>query len=572
MNVNISAITHPLYLASSVDWLKWRTTYNSGVDFITAYLRRYSARETVADFDDRKAITYCPAFAKVGINEVRDSIYNRMVDITRAGGTPAYQEAISGKNSGVDLYGSSMNFFMGCKILPELLTMQKVGIYVDMPPLMGSSVLENTGLHPYIYMFPVENIRNWVLDEDDTPNEFASILLQEEVFEYDDQTGFPIGYQTRYRRLWKDENGQVLACFYNSRSEMVDQFGNVITEPIPLAIKKIPFILLDIGESLMCDIADYQIALLNLASSDMAYALKSNFPFYVEQYDPKWRNLSAKPGKSDSTDAEAKVEEVNVGVSKGRRYPKDTKEPAFIHPSPEPLLASMKKQEQLKMEIRQLLKLAITSLAPPTIASAESKKQDTRTLENGLSYIGLTLEHAERKIAEYWSMYEGSKEVATVNYPLDYSLYGEEERRGEADYLQGVQKSVPSKTFQQSVQKRLVKTSMGSKLATDTLKTIEQEIEKSESLSRDPDVILLAVEAGLCDNELASKLLGYPAGTVEKAKKDHVDRLTRITIAQTEGAAAARGLPDAGTKTSGAAEKKTSDGTSKKTRGKGRFQ
>ena len=48
---------------------------------------------------------------------------------------------------------------------------------------------------------------------------------------------------------------------------------------------RIPFILLDIGESLMKDVANHQIALLNLGSSDVSYALKANYPFYTEQQD-----------------------------------------------------------------------------------------------------------------------------------------------------------------------------------------------------------------------------------------------------------------------------------------------
>jgi len=41
--------------------------------------------------------------------------------------------------------------------------------------------------------------------------------------------------------------------------------------------------------------------------------------------------------------------------------------------------------------------------------------------------------------------------------------------------------------------------------------------------------------------------LGYPEGEVEKAKQDHSDRLARIAISQSEGAAAARGVNDLGT-------------------------
>ena len=43
--------------------------------------------------------------------------------------------------------------------------------------------------------------------------------------------------------------------------------------------------LLDIGDSIIKDVCDYQIALLNLLSSDVSYALRANFPFLVKQDD-----------------------------------------------------------------------------------------------------------------------------------------------------------------------------------------------------------------------------------------------------------------------------------------------
>jgi hypothetical protein len=50
----------------------------------------------------------------------------------------------------------------------------------------------------------------------------------------------------------------------------------------------------------MEDIADYQIALMNLESSDINYMLKSNFPFYVEQYDPRAEMNFGRPAPDQS--------------------------------------------------------------------------------------------------------------------------------------------------------------------------------------------------------------------------------------------------------------------------------
>ncbi len=95
---------------------------------------------------------------------------------------------------------------------------------------------------------------------------------------------------------------------------------------------------------------------------------------------------------------------IKVGATHGRTYDKGMNPPAFINPSAEPLRASLELQDRLKRDIRELVNLAVSSLA--VRASAESKAMDNQGLEAGLSYIGLLLESAERQIAEFWAAYE----------------------------------------------------------------------------------------------------------------------------------------------------------------------
>lgn len=587
--ISISHMTHPLWDLHFIEWLKWRLAYTGGKRFITTYMQRLSQRESQADFDARLAISYCPAFAKVGINEIRDSIYNRMVDINRDGGSESYKTAVAGEEQGVDLLGSSMNYFLGVKVLPELLVMGRCGIYVDMPPLdPGASLASTKNAKPYVYVFSVEDIRNWVFDESHEPNEFSSILLQENVMLHDKETGFPMDSQVRYRRLWRNDEGMINAAFYKEDSNtMMDQYGNEISEPLLLNVTKIPFIILDIGESLMTDVADYQIALLNLASSDMSFAIRANYPFYTEQFDPASDNFMSRPvdkGGSAGDPSAAKTNELTIGTGKGRRYPKGLNPPGFINPSSEPLKASMEKQTQLKEEIRLLLKLALTNLRPQKMASANSKAMDNRSVENGLGYIGLVLENAERKIAHFWKMYEGLGDVATVHYPEDYKLLNEDERRLESAYLESIKKEVPSHTFQKLIQKRQARIALSTKVTNDDFRIIEAEIDAAPALASDPEQIRLDVESGLCGNKLASEILGYPKGEADRAAADHVERLTQIAISQAKAGGAgagadqgARGIkdasadPQAAKKERKAANDTTQDAVvSDKTRGEGK--
>ena len=516
-------------------------------------MRRYSVREAPIEFEARKEITYNPAFAKSALYEIRNSIFQRMSEISRVGGSDSYQNAVAGKDQGVDLLGSTMTSFLGRKALGELLTMARVGIFVDMPALSGITIADNLGKRPYLYIYKAEDIRTWRFDEYDSQSEFSSLLLRDYIFEFDEERGLPIGERVRYRHLFvSDEDNKVHCQFYGETGNPVaanqgfqvpvpsqvkepeSEWG--VEEEVILNIDRIPFVVLELSDSLLTDVANYQIALLNLASSDLSYVLQANFPFYTEQFEPRAGSQFVKSGVNDS------AEQIAVGTSKGRRYPKGLERPMFIAPPTDPLQASMKKQEQMKAEIRQLVHLSVANLQPRD-ASAESKGMDNQGLESGLSYIGLELEHAERRIADYWAMYERGN-AATVRYPEKYSLRTEEDRRAEAKELTDLLSTVPSETYRKEVCWRIVEVMLGNKLSTERLDAIRKEIDNAVGITAAVDVIAKHVEIGILDLELASKLCGYPSDTVAKAADDHAERLARITAAQAPPNMAARGVSD----------------------------
>ena len=355
--------------------------------------------------------------------------------------------------------------------------------------------------------------------------------------------------------------------------EWIPDQGEVI-----LNITKIPFVLLEISDSLLSDVADYQISLLNLASSDMNYALKSNYPFYVEQYDWKADQPYMKPaipGTTATTQSiydpatmtvqvsQEKVKEIKVGSATGRRYPVGTERPGFIHPSSEPLSISMQKQEQLKTEIRQLVHLAVSTLSS-TRQSAESMGLDNQGLEAGLSYVGLELQHAERKIAEYWAMYEGG-EAASINYPTQYSILSDSDRRAAAAELQALLPMVPSLTFRREVAKRIVDVVLGSKVKGDVLRQIKEEIDKDPVVLGDPAVIETDVVNGLVDLETASAARATPRASWRRPRAT-TPSLARIATSQASAAGmtaaatndpGARGVPDLSANPQAGDEEKT---------------
>lgn len=565
---NITALRHPIYQASIEEWQKWRLTYRSREEFREKYLKKFSKRESGPEFAERKAITYVPAFAKGAVNEVKDAIFQRLVEVRRNGGPESYQDAITGNEGGVDLLGSTMDSYLGSEVLPELLSMGKVGVYVDAPQDRGITLAEATG-HPYLYMYRAEDILNWVWKSTGDLQQFKSLLLRDTINDIDVTTGLPKAATERFRYYWIDSEGIVWCQFFSIEGKPVNVKGEPDGVPVQLQTDKIPFVLFELTGSLMADVADYQIALMNLESSDLSYSLKSNVPFYVEQYDPLSDSPHLRPPSLNEDDQNtdnvdggevkdsqtAKNQEIVLGNANARRYPRNTNEPSFINPSAEPLRISMEKGHQIKTDIRLLVKLTVQNLTPRR-ASAESKKGDERTLEAGLSAIGLAMEVAEKQIAVLWSQYEETKEIAEIRYPVTYDLKSDEDRRKETKALSETL-NYPSITYKREATKRIVENLMGHSLSKSTLEVIHAEIDKQVVFANDPVEMHDDIKAGLLSLETAASSKQYPDDEVKKAAVDHAERVARIVQSQ----ASARGASDLAGVSDAAANEKSGDST-----------
>ena len=580
---------HPGYLSGMTDWEKWRRTYEGGDAFRDQYLEPFSNREDQADFTQRKNMTPVPAFAKAAINDIRNAIYQRLRDVVRKGGSDVYQAAVNGNNLGVDHRGSTMNAFLGVKVLTELLVMGRVGVYVDHPIVPAGATLANISRPaPYLYRYDIEDVLSWTCSKPESPSEFQAILLRDTTMQYDQSSLLPTIVAQRYRYLRIDpETSKVRLQFYNLKKEPVDQYGNPGGE-IQLDLDRIPFVMLDIGGSLIRDVCQQQIALLNLGSSDVNYALRSNFPFYIEQRDLKAKGAHLKiaataDGTATSGGQGAADEDVQIGVTHGRYYDKQMNPPGFIAPPSEPLRVSMELQDRLKRDIRELVNLAVSSLA--VRASAESKAMDNQGLEAGLSYIGLLLESAERQIAEFWAAYEernpNKREVATIKYPERYSLKSDADRIKEAQELQKLMAAVPGRRVKRELAKGIVQALLGGKISMDDLSAINREIDTANYTNSDPQTIILAVQAGLVGQKTGSIAMGFDDDEYMAARNDHAERLKRIAESQgmdgdEQGDPASRGVPDLSANPSAASEEKAAsrntdlqDSTASRVRGRG---
>lgn len=561
--LSIIDIRHPSISYDMGFWDEWRECYDGGYFFTQQNLKKFSERESNDDYYSRMDLTPTPTYAKAAIRDIRNSIFQRMRDVIRKNGSDNYKKAVAGEIGGVDMQGSSMNAFMGVTVLTELLVMGKVGVFIDAPRSQGQTLADVNGARPYLYPYKVENILSWSCTKPEDPTEFQALLLRDRGLDYTSHDiaaiELPSGEYERYRLLWLDENGFVNVQFYDIKGAPIDSEGNAqgIEEPAILELRRIPFVLLDAGDSLLKDVVKHQVALLNLTSSDINYALKANFPFYTEQADMRAVGDHLKHGANPDGTAmsggqRAMGKEMKVGPTHGRVYDLRAERPGFIHPSPEPLEASLKLQEKLEDDIRKLINLAVQNKVGRRVSAAEAMKISDQGIEAGLAYIGLILEGAERKVADHWSAYEErhekKRQVAVIKYPDRYSLKTDRDRIEEASKLSELMFTVPGTTVKKELAKDIVVSLLGGKINVEAMDEIFAEIDKANYTTSDPDVIIRSKEAGLVGEQVASMALGFPEDEYLQARKDHADRAARILLAQTSAreqtSPAARGVED----------------------------
>jgi hypothetical protein len=570
----LTAIRHPEYLEDELYWYDWRDAYNGGPRFVNRNLKQFSNREDDADFKLRKFFTPITTYAKAAVQDVRNAIFQRLNDVARRDGSENYMRAAVGEIGGVDNKGSSMQSFLGIDVLTELLVMGRVGVYVDMPSLAGFQTMADEGnTRPYCYFYRVEDILSWAVAKPEEPGDFTALLLRDRGIDYNQ--GFahgaylPNGGYTRYRFIWIDpETRKVNMRLFDEKHQIIDMRGEPLTGVIKsnetlandragiieLDLERIPFTMPVIGSSLLKDVYKHQVALLNLGSTDVWYALRANFPIYTEQRDATdigrhLRRHVDDDGTTTTTDNDKGGEEIRTGVTHGRTYPMDADRPDFINPSPDPLEVSMKLQEKLEDDIRKLVQLAVQNKMGQRAISAEAMKLSDQGLEAGLSYIGLVLERTEREIATHWAAYESRdpdrRQVATIKYPDRYSLKNDEDRVKEATQLADLMYSVPGKTVKRELAKNIVTKLLSGKVSTLDLDQIYGEIDDANYTTSDPETIIRAKEAGLVGEQTASIALGFDDDEYKQAREDHIERAKRVAEAQgvTENAAA-RGVDD----------------------------
>lgn len=553
---SLIGIQHPEYSAMYSEWVKWRLCYQGGIDFRDGYLQRYSKREEKPDFDLRKKITYIPAHARSAINIVRNALAVRIPEVVREG-SDLFTEVMA---SNVDGMNKTINSFVVLEVIPLLLTQGKRFVVVDAPALgvPGATRAEDAGA-PYYYALNAENMLSWAYDVD---GNFTAVLMELHREVTDPVTGLTISLEKifRYMRLVPegvvdDPDGLSLqgpGVFVKD----IDDSGKLVEDPRVLPISRIPVVEFRLVSSLMGEIAEHQIALLNLASTDMDFLWRGNFPIYTEQVNKSSAGIRPRGTKAAQEGAGTGEDSIQnresgtghgsrqrrVGVAKGLVYPEGNDRPDFIAPGVDNLKVSMEKQEGLVKDIRVLVDLALVSLSAKAIEqSGASKMADRVGEEAGLAYLGRSLESGEREMAELFHMMSGEEnKTVSVTYPENYTLKTEAERIEEAKALAEMSSVVKSPKYKKMVNARVAEVLLRSVASPEELKSIQDDIMAQEFIDEDKtraDIIAKDNALGLVSNETASKLRGYPEGEPGKAVAEKAELANTMAGRGGEGSA-----------------------------------
>lgn len=530
--MKIADLKHPVYRVMAPRWEEFRLVYEGGKTFQGKFLEQ-RVKELDTDYDLRKRISPIPTHAKAAVNNVKNSLFSRIgQSTTRIDGPISYQAAAIGAAGGVDREHSSMNSFLNRKILPELLPIGKVGVFIDAP------LIRTENNSPYLRTIRAEDILNWEVDPTNR-GQYLQLLVRERIVNKDDTFGLPTETEETFRLFQKTPNG-ILISLFDKKSDPIGQ--------TTLELDQIPFVLFELTESLLTDVGSYQIALLNLSSSDMTYAYLSNIPIYTEQIDNNdlWGNIEDQTADEKISAPRDAVLEAHVGVRKtideagrqdvigvgrGRAYPKGLERPDFINPSPDPLRVSMEKAQEIKDDIRSIINLSLSNVKPRA-ASAESKVADERGLESGLSAIGLELEAGENAILDIWALYEEVKNNGKITYPNNYELKDDTARRKSADDILTLKEKLPSQTARIELTKDAAREIFGSRLPQEKMEKLLIELDNAGGCPSGAKEIQLDMEQGLVSSETASELRGYKKDEVAKAQKEKAKRMADAQASQ----------------------------------------
>lgn len=531
----LTDIRHPEWSMMSELWAKWRMVYEGGEEFINNFLQEFSRRERSDDFKVRRSITYNPNHAGSIIDIIRNAMTVKLPEVSRKG-DEQYEELM---RTDVDMQKSSMSTFIGLEVVPLLLAQGKRFVGVDSPELFdlaGVRTLAEDQGRPYVWSIDAEDILSWSYND---MGQFNTLLMREMTDQRDFESGLVKGSMQQFRYMRLLGEGDVDEALGMSGPgvfvAVFDHESKLIGDPQVLQISRIPVVEFRLVDSLIRDIADMQVALLNLSSTDMSFLFRGNFPIYIEQVDQELATLKPLGSKREVTSPSEEISDrerivtddkrpnVRVaGAQKGVAYPKEVDAPSFIAPTTDNLKASMEKQSMIAQDMRALIDLSLVSLSVKAVEqSGKSKLADRMGQEAALAYIASVLESGEREVAGLFHEFLGVQNADfEVKYPEGFSIKSEDERHDEVTKLRELRSAVPSETYSKVVDERIAEIMLKPIATPEQIQNAITELEAADYFDDDKrrqEAIHEDVRLKLLSRKTGAKLRGHEEGEADEA-------------------------------------------------------
>ena len=510
---------------------------------MTQYLIR-QADETDDEWKNRKLNTPIPAVAKEAIKDVQRAITQRLVDVTRNGGSPHYQASVDGEGSGIDRQGLTMNMFIGQNVLQDLLVMGRVGVYVDNIAPKGPTLADGPS-RPYAYSYPVEDILNWQTVRPEEEGTFSMVLLRDRQLDFAQAFGisFPSKFTERLRLIWLGEDGFVRYRFMDNKLKPVmvelDNPQLVMEDDgaIRTQLREIPFVMPTIQSSLLTDVASYQRALMNIASNESMLAINMNSPFLSIQKDARadaqeWKkpSVNAEPG-GQRAQRQSEKAGIRSGWVRGRYRGIEEEIPQWVTIPSESLTITSDFRGKLADEIRQLVNVAVQNQTGTRSESRETREISAQGLESGLFFIASKLLHVEQQVAKYFAMYEGTEKPAVVTYPKRFNLKTQAERIKDAKDFKEVIDSLPTQEAKKEGVKKIILDLYTGVISSETMNKLMRAVDRHPYIGGSDDIFLL-LENGIITHELVGGAFDLPPQEVKEAMEEKVEIAAEILETQ----------------------------------------
>lgn len=545
---------NPDLISQHSKYQQYRLCYAGGEEYIRTNLHRINSRETIPDYNLRLQLAYSPNVARRELLRLQDAL-TRSVDAVQRVAPPQYHAFMED----VTCTGVGISSFIKDTIIPELLQVAGAYVFFDRIGSSDKCVLS---------LIKRESIQNMRFDSE--TGELTGVTFRAQKAIYDEETNFPKGTKEVMMLLWKNPEGYV-----NLVSDVGGKQETVTVYDVP----SIPFVWAELPKCLLEDVIKNDVAILNLAASDLTYALNSNFAFFTEQVNSTDAVANGTVTSFEETPTGEYMEKtspiVDIGVAHGRRYAQGLDRPGFINPSPDPLRVSMEKQSAIAAEIKELILRNLADF------------DTNREADGGLSCIAAKLAEFETKLLNVWNMFfQKNISDCFIQYPSGYTLLSTKEIQELVDGNTEQLKNTCSITMKKTLLKQNAELLLRSRVNDGTLTEVYKEIDAAEVIILDPNLIIKQHTEGIVGDVTATKLSGYSEDEAKRAQEDHMERLRRIALAQSPGNTeailnGARGIddmePGQGGNTSATVEKKISQNEnlnkekrSKKTRGENR--